>query len=263
MAEAKDVEKTEEKKPSRKEKRKKSKGEAQGEFVAKKRGRSKRFSRLREGDRKVTMSIDEAVKMVKANATAKFKETIELAMKLAIDTKQADQLVRGSVSLPHGIGKFLRVVAFAEGEMAEQAKAAGAVEVGTTELADKIAAGWFEFDVIIAHPSMMRHISKLGKVLGPKGLMPSPKNGTVADKVVDAVREFVAGKVEFRNDKDGNIHMVVGKADFPEEKLVDNIAAAIAHIQSLRPAAVKGDYMTGAFLTSTMGPSVRLIVTVS
>ncbi len=145
----------------------------------------------------------------------------------------------------------MRVVAFAEGEIAEAAKAAGAIEVGAQDLVDRIAGGWMEFDVAVAHPAMMRYLSKLGKV-------PSPKSGTVTDKVADAVAEFAAGKIEFRNDKEGNVHMVVGKCSFEPAKLVDNINAAIAHIKSIRPAAVRGEYMTSVYVASTMGPGFRI-----
>ncbi len=221
---------------------------------------SKRFKKLLENhDRMKAFSIPDAVAQVKAKATAKFDETIDLAIKLKIDSKQADQLVRGSLSLPHGIGKSMRVVAFAEGEVAQAAKAAGAIEVGGQDLVDKINAGWMDFDVAVAHPGMMRFVGKLGKVLGPKGLMPSPKSGTVTDKVVDAVREFAAGKIEFRNDKEGNVHMVVGKASFDPQKLADNVQAAIQHIKSIRPQAVRGDYITGIFLASTMSPGFRIL----
>jgi len=222
--------------------------------------RSKRFRKAAEGvDRLKAMSVEDAVALVKARASAKFDETVDIAIKLAIDTKQADQLVRGSLSLPYGIGKSMRVVAFAEGDAAAAAKEAGAVEVGAQDLADRIAGGWMEFDVVVAHPAMMKFVGKLGKVLGPKGLMPSPKSGTVTDKVADAVREFSAGKMEFRNDKEGNVHMVVGKASFEADKLAGNVRAAMQHIKSIRPTAVKGDYITGVFLASTMGPGVRVV----
>jgi large subunit ribosomal protein L1 len=221
---------------------------------------SKRFRKVAENhDRQKTWSVADAVAQVKAKATAKFDETVDLVLKLKIDSKQADQLVRGSLSLPHGIGKSMRVVAFADGEMAEAAKAAGAIEAGGQELVDRIAGGWMEFDVAVAHPSMMRFLSKLGKVLGPKGLMPSPKSGTVTDKVADTVREFAAGKIEFRNDKEGNVHMVTGKCSFEADKLVDNIQAAIQHIKSIRPLAVKGEYITNIYLASTMGPGFRIM----
>ncbi len=220
---------------------------------------SKRFRKALENhDRLKQVSVADAVSQVKAKASAKFDETVELAIKLKIDSKQADQLVRGSLSLPHGIGKSMRVVAFAAGEMAEAAKAAGAIEAGGQELVDRIAGGWMEFDVAVAHPSMMRFLSKLGKVLGPKGLMPSPKSGTVTDKVPEAVAEFAAGKIEFRNDKEGNVHMVVGKCSFEADKLADNINAAIRHIKAIRPQAVRGEYITGISIASTMGVGFRI-----
>lgn len=205
-------------------------------------------------------SVEEAINLLKSSATAKFDEAVDLAIQLSIDTKQADQLVRGSFSLPHGIGKSVRVIAFCEGDDAAAAKAAGAVEVGAADLVQKIEAGWMEFDIAIAHPSMMRFVSKLGKALGPKGLMPSPKSGTVTDKVPTAVAEFCAGKIEFRNDKEGNVHLVVGKASFDSAKLVDNVKAAVQHIISLRPAAVKSDFVKGITVSSTMGPGYDLAV---
>ena len=222
---------------------------------------SKRFRKAAEGvDKTKLYSIEEAVKELKARVTTKFDESIDLAVKLGIDTKQADQLVRGSLSLPHGIGKTMRVVAFCEGAEADAARAAGASEVGSAELAAKIEGGWMEFDVAVAHPNMMRYVGKLGKVLGPKGLMPSPKSGTVTDKVADAVREFVAGKIEFRNDKDGNIHMMVGKASFEAQKMAENIQAAIAHIISLKPASVRKIFVQKITIASSMGPGFRINV---
>lgn len=223
--------------------------------------RSKRYKAMTEGlDSHQVKPVEEAVQTLKSLKHAKFDETVEIAIKLAIDTKQADQLVRGSLSLPNGTGKSLRVIAFAEGEMAEAAKTAGAVEVGSADLADKIAKGWLDFDVAVAHPSMMRFVGKLGKMLGPKGLMPSPKSGTVTDKVGEAVAEFAAGKIEFRNDKEGNVHMIVGKVSFEAEKLVENVNAAIKHILSIRPTAVKGEYITKVTLSSTMGPGLQVSV---
>lgn len=220
---------------------------------------SKRYRKAAENhDRRKPIAVADAVKQVKAKASAKFDETVDLAIKLKIDSKQADQLVRGSLSLPHGIGKSMRVVAFAEGDLAEAAKAAGAIEVGAQDLVDKITGGWMDFDVAVAHPGMMRFVGKLGKVLGPKGLMPSPKSGTVTDKVAEAVAEFAAGKIEFRNDKEGNVHMVVGKVSFDEDKLLDNVQAAIAHIKAIRPVAVRGEYISGISLASTMGPGFRI-----
>lgn len=221
--------------------------------------RSKRYRAAAEGvDRLEVLSVEEAVKRLKARASAKFDESVDLAIKLAIDEKQSDQQVRGSFSLPNGTGKSLRVIAFADGEAGEAARAAGAVEVGTEELADRILKGWMDFDVVVAHPSTMKFVGKLGKALGPKGLMPSPKSGTVTPKVAEAVKEFAAGKIEFRNDKQGNVHMLVGKASFDEQKLAENVRAAIRHVLSIRPTGVKGDYVTGVSLSSTMGPGFRI-----
>jgi len=223
--------------------------------------RSKRYAANAQGiSRSNPLPLDEAVKLVKERATAKFDESVELAIKLDIDTKQSDQLVRGSFSLPHGTGKSLRVIAFCDGEEAEAAKANGAVEVGGEDLSKKIQDGWFDFDVAVAHPKMMRFVGKLGKVLGPKGLMPSPKSGTVTEKAAEAVKEFAAGKIEFRNDKEGNVHMLVGKASFDPDKLMENVQAALRFIRSIRPSAVKGEYITGVSISSTMGPGVRLAV---
>ncbi len=220
---------------------------------------SKRFEKASDGlDRLELHSVDEAVKVVKKAASAKFDETVDLALKLNIDTKQADQLVRGSFSLPNGTGKSVRVIAFCEGEEAEAATANGAIEVGGQDLVAKIEKGWLDFDLAICHPAMMRFVGKLGKVLGPKGMMPSPKSGTVTDKVAQAVADFSSGKIEFRNDKEGNVHLIVGKASFDEAKLAENVNAAIKHIVSLRPAVVKGDFVTNVTLSSTMGPGVKI-----
>ncbi len=220
---------------------------------------SKRFEKASDGlDRLKLHSVDEAVKVAKTGATAKFDETVDLALKLNIDTKHADQLVRGSFSLPNGTGKSVRVIAFCEGEEAEAATANGAIEVGGQDLVAKIEKGWMDFDIAICHPAMMRFVGKLGKVLGPKGMMPSPKSGTVTDKVAQAVSEFSSGKIEFRNDKEGNVHMIVGKASFDDAKLVENINAAINHIKSLRPAVVKGDFVLNITISTTMGPGVKI-----
>ncbi len=220
---------------------------------------SKRFEKASDGlDRLELHSVDDAVKVVKTAASAKFDETVDLALKLNIDTKQADQLVRGSFSLPNGTGKSVRVIAFCEGEEAEAATANGAIEVGGQDLVAKIEKGWLDFDIAICHPAMMRFVGKLGKVLGPKGMMPSPKSGTVTDKVAQAVADFSAGKIEFRNDKEGNVHLIVGKASFDQAKLAENVNAAIKHIVSLRPAVIKGDFVTNITLSSTMGPGVKI-----
>ena len=222
---------------------------------------SKRYRAIVEKqERKATYSIAEAVAEVKKNATAKFVESVDLAIHLHIDPKQSDQLVRGSFALPNGTGKSVRVVAFAEGPDAEAARAAGAIFVGSDDLVDKIQKGWFEFDVAVAHPSMMRFVGKIGKVLGPKGLMPSPKSGTVTDDVGTAVREFAGGRIEFRNDAHGIICVRVGNVKFDEQKLAENVQAFVHHIMALRPAAVKGDYVLSATLSSTMGLGYRLAV---
>ena len=183
-----------------------------------------------------------------------------MSIKLDIDPRQADQLVRGSFSLPKGTGKTLRVICFAEGEMAEKALEAGAIEAGGEELAKKVQGGWLDFDVAVAHPGTMRFVGRLGKTLGPKGLMPSPKSGTVTPDVVTAVKEFKGGKIEFRNDSFGNIHVPVGKLDFTKEDLIENISAMIGHIKNARPQAVKGIYMKTVFLSTTMGPGLALAV---
>jgi large subunit ribosomal protein L1 len=169
-------------------------------------------------------------------------------------------MVRGTFSLPNGTGKSVKVIAFAEGGAAEDAKAAGAAEVGGEELAKKIQDGWTDFDVAVAHPQMMRVVGKLGRILGPQGKMPSPKSGTVTPDVAKAVKEFQAGKIEFRNDQYGNVHVLVGKASFDESQLTENVRAMLDHILSIRPQAVKGTYLTKAVLTTTMGPGIRLAV---
>jgi len=220
---------------------------------------SKRYRRARDKIESTDpMSISEAVETLKKFAGPKFDETVEIAIKLGIDPKQATQGVRGSFSLPHGIGKSVRVVVFAEGDKAEEAKAAGAMEAGGEDLVKKIQGGWMDFDVAIAHPSMMRHVGKLGRVLGPHGKMPSPKSGTVTDKLKDVVGEFVAGKLEFRNDDTGNLHAIMGKKSFPEEKLVENIQAFLSYVRTLKPVSSKGIFFQRAFVSTTMGPGLQL-----
>jgi len=204
------------------------------------------------------VSVAEAAALLKNFNTTKFDQTVEIAMRLGIDPKQADQLVRGSIVLPHGIGKSLRVVVFAKGDKIDEAKAAGADEVGGPELAEKIKGGWTEFDVCIAAPDMMGVVGPLGKVLGPRGLMPSPRAGTVTPDVGKVVKEYKAGKVEFRNDAWGNVHAVVGKLSFDAPKLADNISAFINHVMGLKPAAVKGQYLKGIVVSATMSPGVRV-----
>jgi len=210
-------------------------------------------------DRKKPLPVAEAVAILKTFNTTKFDQTVEIAMHLGIDPKQADQLVRGSIVLPHGIGKSQRVVVIAKGDKIDEAKAAGADEAGGPELAEKIKGGWTEFDVCIATPDMMGVGGPVGKVLGPRGLMPSPRAGTVTPDVAKAVREYKAGKVEFRTkDNGGNVHAVVGKMSFSPEKLVENITAFINYVISLKPAAVRGQYIKSAAISATMSPSVRI-----
>ncbi len=187
-------------------------------------------------------------------------QTIELVMHLGIDPKQADQILRGSLSLPKGIGKTKRVIAFCDDEDAEKAKAAGAIEVGVADLIEKISGGWMDFDVAIAHPSVMGKVGKLGRILGPTGKMPAPKSGTVTKDVDVAVREFAAGKVEYRNDAGGNLHVAVGRASFSVDDLKANIEAFISHVQKLKPAASKGQYIRRVCLSGTMTPSVTIAV---
>jgi large subunit ribosomal protein L1 len=206
-------------------------------------------------------TVAEAVSFLKsAPRKCKFDESVDLAIKLDIDTKQADQLVRGSFSLPKGTGKTMRVICFAEGAMADAARGAGAVEAGGEDLAKKVEGGWLDFDVAIAHPATMRYVGRLGKVLGPKGLMPSPKSGTVTPDVAKAVQEFKAGRIEFRNDSFGNVHVAVGKLSFSAVDLEANVRAMIDHIIAIRPQTVKGLYMRKASLTTTMGPGLKLTV---
>jgi large subunit ribosomal protein L1 len=206
------------------------------------------------------LPVSEAVTILKTFNTTKFDQTVEIAMHLGIDPKQADQLVRGSIVLPHGIGKSQRVVVIAKGDKLDEAKAAGADEVGGPELAEKIKGGWTDFDVCIAAPDMMGVVGPLGKVLGPRGLMPSPRAGTVTPDVGKVVKEYKAGKVEFRTDAGGNIHAVTGKLSFDAEKLAENVTAFIHHVINLKPAAVRGQYIKGIVLSATMSPSVRVQV---
>jgi large subunit ribosomal protein L1 len=204
------------------------------------------------------VSIEEAVRKLKELSTTKFDQTVEVAVKLGIDARQADEMVRGAISLPHGIGKSLRVVAFCEGADAEAAKAAGAIEAGSDELVDRILKGWLEFDVAVAHPRLMGKVGKLGRVLGPQGKMPSPKSGTVTPDVAQAVKDYAAGKVEFRNDSGGNVHAPVGKLSFEPEKLADNIHAFVDYLIRHKPSGAKGTYMEKVCVTATMSPGIHV-----
>ncbi|MBL8862739.1 MAG: 50S ribosomal protein L1 [Planctomycetes bacterium] len=200
----------------------------------------------------------EALKVIKTLPAAKFDETVEIAVRLGIDPKKTDQLVRGAVSLPKGLGKTVKVVVFAEGDKAEAAKSAGADLVGSGDLADKILGGWMDFDIVIASPDMMKHVGKLGKVLGPQGKMPSPKSGTVTADVGNAVKEFKAGKVEFRTDAGGNVHAPLGKRSFAVEDLQANLVAFLEHISAMRPPAVKGEFLRRISISTTMGPGLAI-----
>ncbi len=220
---------------------------------------SKRFRALQaKATGSQTLTLEAAVAKVKEFATTKFDQSVEIHMRLGVDPKQADQIVRGSIVLPHGIGKSQRVVVFAKGDLAEVARQAGADAVGQEDLAQRIKEGWTDFDACIAAPDMMGLVGPLGKVLGPRGLMPSPRAGTVTPDVARVVREYKAGKVEFRNDSGGNVHAVVGKISFEKDKLLENVRSFIDHILSLKPASVKGTYVRGIVLTATMSPSVRV-----
>ncbi len=204
------------------------------------------------------LPLPEAVNLLKTFNTTKFDQTVEIAVRLGVDPKQADQLVRGSIVLPHGIGKTLRVIVFAKGDKIDDAKAAGADEVGGPELAEKIKGGWTEFDVCIAAPDMMGVVCPLGKVLGPRGLMPSPRAGTVTPDVAKVIKEYKAGKVEFRCDAGGNVHAGVGKLSFDAQKIVENVSAFISFIQHLKPGTVKGQYVKGIVIKATMTPALRI-----
>jgi large subunit ribosomal protein L1 len=220
---------------------------------------SKRLRTVRKSmDRQKIWTLEEAVKFIKANATAKFDETIELAINLGIDTKQSDQNVRGMVVLPNGTGKKVRVAVFAKGPKAEEAKKAGADIVGDDDLAQKIQKGEMPFERVIATPDMMGVVGKLGQVLGPKGLMPNPKLGTVTMDVTTAVKNAKGGSVEFRAQKEGIVHVGVGKASFDEQKLVANIRALMDALLKAKPQTMKGNYIKKASLSSTMGPGVKL-----
>ena len=232
--------------------------------MPRKKGRYKPSRRYRELASKVekgkAYSIEDAITILKSGKKLKFDESVDLALKLGIDPKQADQLVRGSVSLPKSTGAAKRVICFAEGAAAEEARKSGAVEVGGEDLAKKVNDGWLDFDVVIAHPATMRFVGRLGKVLGPKGLMPTPKTGTVTPDVGKAVAEFRAGKIEYRNDSFGNIHVSVGKLSFSNEDLTANIRAMVDHILAIRPQTVKGVYLQRVHISSTMGPGLRLVL---
>ncbi|MEI6193028.1 MAG: 50S ribosomal protein L1 [Verrucomicrobiota bacterium] len=221
---------------------------------------SKRFKKALEVvDAKKAYALKDAVGVLAKFPKAKFNETVDLAFRLGVDPKQSDQMVRGTVPLPHGSGKTVRVLVFARGgAAAEAAKAAGAENVGFEDMIAKCVSGWTDFDVAIATPDAMIEVRKLGKVLGPRGLMPNPKTGTVTEDTAKAVREVKAGRVEFKTDKAGNVHVIVGKASFKPEQLEDNARAVIEAVAKARPTSVKGTYISSCTLSATMSPPVRV-----
>src|SRR5450759_5971412 len=200
----------------------------------------------------------EAVRLAQATSIAKYDATVEVAFRLGIDPRKSDQMVRGTVNLPHGTGKTARVLVFATGERAEQAKAAGADYVGSDELLEKVAGGWLDFDSVVATPDLMGKVGRLGNVLGPRGLMPNPKTGTVTMDVAKAVKEIKGGKIEFRSDKHANLHFIIGKASFDEAQLVENYGAALDEILRLKPSSSKGRYILRAVMSTSMGPGIPL-----
>lgn len=221
--------------------------------------KSKRYRAALENQPKSPLPVPQAVEALKKYDPVKFDETVSIHMRLGVDPNQADQIIRGSLVLPNGIGKTQRVIVFAKGDAAKAAEEAGADEVGQDDLAKKIKDGWTDFDVCIAAPDMMGLVGPLGRVLGPRGLMPSPRAGTVTPDVGKVVSEYKAGKVEFRNDKGGNVHAMVGKMSFDVPKLAENIQAFIKHIEGLKPQSVKGTYIQGIAICGTMSPSVRVV----
>ncbi len=205
--------------------------------------------------------VEEAIKLVLDTATAKFDETVEVAVNLGVDPRHADQMVRGSVVLPHGTGKQVRILVFAQGEKEKEAKDAGADYVGGDELIQKIEQGWLDFDKVVATPDMMSKVAKLGRILGPRGLMPSTKTGTVTFDVAKAIKELKGGKIDFKVDKGGVVHAPIGKVSFGSEKLIDNFKALMETIARLKPSSAKGTYIKGVTVSSTMGPGVKIDTT--
>src|SRR4029450_8600663 len=209
-------------------------------------------------DRSQRYLLEDGLRLVKETARAKFDETVEMAIRLGVDPRQADQNIRGTVSLPHGMGKTVRVLAFAKGEKEKEAQDAGADFVGSDDLIKKISEGWLNFDKAVATPDMMAAVGRIGKVLGPRGLMPNPKTGTVSTDIARAVKEIKAGKLEFRVDKAGIVHVPVGKASFGAEQLIDNAKAAFVSSLRAKPASAKGNYVRGVTVSTTMGPGIKI-----
>ncbi len=220
---------------------------------------SKRFRALTQGFEPLTLHpLDKALALVKSSATAKFDESVDISIKLGIDAKKTDQLVSGTVSLPNGTGKKVRVLVFAKGEKQDEARAAGADHVGFEDLVEKITGGWADFDVAVATPDTMAAVGRLGKVLGPKGLMPSPKTQTVTFDVGATVKSLKAGRIKFRTDKTGNVHALVGKVSFEPAQLAENIRTFMRELIRTKPSTAKGQFIRGVVVSSTMGPGVRV-----
>jgi len=219
--------------------------------------RSKSYRTVAEKvDKDVLYSPVEAIKLAKSTVTTKFDPTVDVAMRLGVDPRKADQMVRGTVNLPNGTGKTARVLVFATGDRAEAAREAGADHVGADDLVEKISAGWLDFDAVVATPDMMGKVGRLGRVLGPRGLMPNPKTGTVTPDVAKAVSDIKGGKIEFRVDRHANLHFIIGKASFPETQLAENYAAALEEVLRLKPASSKGRYLRKVTLSTTMGAGI-------
>ncbi|MFB3062521.1 MAG: 50S ribosomal protein L1 [Candidatus Binatia bacterium] len=222
-------------------------------------GKGKSYrARLEKVDRDRRYTLEEGLRLVRETARVKFDETVELAVRLGVDPRQADQNIRGTVLLPHGMGKTVKVLAFAKGEKEREAQEAGADFIGSDDLVKKIREGWLEFDKAVATPDMMGAVGRIGKILGPRGLMPNPKAGTVTQEIGKAVRELKAGKLEFRVDKAGIVHIPIGKVSFPEEQLVENARAILASLVRAKPASAKGNYIRGVALSATMGPGIKV-----
>jgi large subunit ribosomal protein L1 len=218
----------------------------------------KRFLAAQKEVTQPLYTVDEAVKLLKKMPQPKFDQTVEVHLKLGIDPKQSDQNIRGAVSLPAGLGRSRKVIAFCPPEQVEDAKKAGAVDAGSEDLIAKVSGGWMDFDVAVAHPTMMQKVAKLGRLLGPQGKMPTPKAGTVGPEVGKLVAEFSAGKLEYRNDAGGNVHAIVGKMSFPEKSLVENTMALVEHIRRIKPASAKGQYFQKVVMSATMMPGLLI-----
>jgi large subunit ribosomal protein L1 len=223
--------------------------------------RSKKYKEsLKLYDKSKNYNLEEAVSILKKMPQMKLNQSVDLGIHLNIDPKQSDQLVRGTVVLPHGTGKTKKIVVICKGEAENEAKEAGADLVGGQEIIDKIAGGWFDFDMVVSTPEMMKDLSKLGKVLGPRGLMPSPKTGTVTNNVAQAVKELKAGKIEFKTDKQGGIHVLVGKISFESDKITENLKTLLLAVKATRPASVKGNFIKSISLSTTMSPGLKLAI---